>query len=154
MLNNKDVLQRIHWNVTCNYSCLLCAGGHHENMDHFFSHAILVLESGVTYRLNGSIVMSCSRLLSQLEEVLDIPSCWGGFFFLACWNILKVRNAIVFEPHRRRYIYMQLGVGLLFTMSPFMHIEWKQIIRRSFFHGWLLCCNFFLSVWLLHVVCN
>jgi hypothetical protein len=72
-LNTKDMLQRIHWNVTYNYGCLLCAGGHHENMDHLFSHAILVTE------------WEHGDVLFQIEEVLDNPSCCG--VFLACWNI-------------------------------------------------------------------
>jgi hypothetical protein len=39
-LNTKDLLQRRHWNVTNDYSCVLCPGHHHEDRDHLFFNCI------------------------------------------------------------------------------------------------------------------
>jgi hypothetical protein len=35
-VNTKDLLQRRHWNVTEDYSCVLCPGKIHEDQDHLF----------------------------------------------------------------------------------------------------------------------
>jgi hypothetical protein len=101
-LNTKDLLQRRHWNVTNDYSCVLCPGHHHEDRDHLFFNC--VFSSRVWIYLQ--IQWGTSGNMVQTAEVAR--KRFGHFFFtevvaLACWHIWKVRNARVFENVQPRF---------------------------------------------------
>ena len=98
-LNTKDLLQRRHWQVTSDFSCVLCPGGHHEDRFHLFfqcnfSHRIWTYLQ-IDWTLSDDLQTAVSRARSDFKQPF-----FTEVIMLAAWNIWKQRNGKIFEAKR------------------------------------------------------
>ena len=94
-LNTKDMLIRRNWKVTENNSCVLCCQDKLEDWLHLFFHCQF---SGRVWNYL-QIVWETDSVLNNLRQARKEfhGPCFSEVVILACWNIWKQRNGLIFK---------------------------------------------------------
>ena len=95
-LNTRDLLQRRHWKVTEDFTCVLCPGRVHEDRDHLF------FSCNFSVRIWNYLQIKWPQLDDLLQVAMTTRKDFAQPFFtevvfLACWSIWKVRNDKIFN---------------------------------------------------------
>jgi hypothetical protein len=93
-LNTKDLLQRRHWNVTEDYSCVLCPGNCHEDRDHLFFNCIFSRRVWIYLQIQwgafGNMVQTTEVARKRLIHFFLHRG--GGSGLLACLEDSKCKD--------------------------------------------------------------
>ena len=98
-LNTKDLLQRRHWQVTEDYSCVLCVRNLHEDRMHLFFECQFSQRVWSYLQIDWFSSSDVQTAASAARVGFNKPF-FMEVVILACWNIWKQRNGKIFEARR------------------------------------------------------
>ena len=75
-LNTKDLLQRRHWHVTNDFSCVLCVGNHHEDRLHLFFQCIFSQRVWNYLQIDWSLSSDLQTAASLARAGFNMPFSW------------------------------------------------------------------------------
>jgi hypothetical protein len=98
-INTRDMLKRRNWKVTEDTHCVLCPGRQYEHRIHLF------FECNFSQRVRNYLQIEWTSGQEVQMIFSEAKRSFGKPFFmevviLACWNIWKQRNGLIFQGER------------------------------------------------------
>jgi hypothetical protein len=127
-LNTKDMLQRRHLNIQGTPTCVMCAAGSLETIEHLFFECCFAQDCWSKLEINWDIS------LNPLDRFIEARSTHQLPFFteaslIAAWELWKVRNDKVFA---RRDPTLALWWSNFKSQCLLQSVRFKVELRSSF----------------------
>jgi hypothetical protein len=131
-LNTRDMLRRRNWNVTSDFTCVLCPTHTTEDWIHLFFDCNFSRRIWNYLQIEWTQHDTIEEMFIAARKVFSKPF-FTEVIILACWHIWKQRNGAIFENIRPSFVSWKRQ----FVHEASLHVHRVKDKHSDMFKSWI-----------------